>query len=79
MIESTATLKGMLVKISINDMIFKEDNKIFLKDSKQLQGYIYGQKNYTKESNIAVGPFHPLGRFWNRKDIGTISNKLGLG
>lgn len=61
-------------------MIFKEeDDNIFLKDSKQLQGYIYGQKDYTKVSDIAVDPVHPLGRIWNRKDISTISNKLGLG
>lgn len=62
-LEITATLKGMHVKISINEMTFKEeDDNIFLKDSKQLQGYIYGQNDYTKVSDIAVDPVHPLGR-----------------
>lgn len=68
MLEITANLKAMHVKISINDMTFKEeDDNIFLKDSKQLQGYIYGQNDYTKVSDIAIRPVHPLGRIWNRK------------
>lgn len=39
---------------------------IVLKDSKQLQGYIYGHKDDAKVSNIAIGTIHPLGWVWNK-------------
>lgn len=39
---------------------------IILKDSKQLQGYRYGQKDDAKVSNIAIGTIHPLGWVWNK-------------
>lgn len=38
-----------------------------LKDSKQLQGYRYGQNDDTKVSNVAIDAIHPLGWIWNKK------------
>lgn len=39
---------------------------IVLKDSKQLQGYRYGQKDDSEVSNVAIGTIHPHGWIWNK-------------